>query len=161
MPLVSFSVFKEKIENGSKKQTIRKLRKYPIKKYDLLYMWWKSRTPQRERLGFSTCTEEFLIKMSIINNGYSVYLRVWPVGSVEELSQEQYEELAKQDGFSCLKEMTEWFYKTHGEMEQECFQVIRWDKLVKNHQFTQTVILDIVKEGGIHFISNQSESKQA
>jgi hypothetical protein len=91
---------------------------------------------------FSTCTEEFLIKMSIIDNGYNVYLHIWHVGSVEEFTQPQYEDLAKRDGFNDLKEMTEWFHKTHGEMMQECFQVIRWDKLVENHHFTQTVILN-------------------
>jgi hypothetical protein len=129
MPLISFSVFKEKIKDGTKKQTIRKLRKYPIKKYDLLYMWWKSRTPQREKLGLTTCTEEFLIKMSIIDNGFNVYMSVWKVGETQELSCEERAELAELDGFDSITGMVEWFYKTHGEMNQECFQVIRWDEL--------------------------------
>lgn len=127
MPILSFSVFKEKIQNGTKKQTIRKLRKYPIKNSDLLYMWWKSRTPQREKIGETTCTEQFLIKLSITDNGFSVYMPIWRVGETTQLSYDELTVLARLDGFSGIQEMTEWFHKTHGEIEQECFQVIRWE----------------------------------
>jgi len=133
MPIISFSVFKEKIQNGTKKQTIRKLRKYPIKTDDLLYLWWKSRTPQRERLGYAACSEQFLVKMSIIDNGFNVYFHVWPVGKTEELSCEERAKLAELDGFDSITEMVEWFHKTHGEMHEECFQVIRWDDVLSNN----------------------------
>jgi hypothetical protein len=92
-------------------------------------MWWKSRTPQREKLGETTCTEQFLIKMSIINNGFSVYMPIWKVGEIEQLSSDEMAELARLDGFGSIQEMTEWFYKTHGEINQDCFQVIRWDDI--------------------------------
>jgi hypothetical protein len=52
MPLLSFSVLKDKLMDGSKTQTIRKPRKkYPLKVGDKVYIWWKSRTPGREKLG--------------------------------------------------------------------------------------------------------------
>ena len=51
MPVISFSVFKDKIKSGEKCQTIRAKRKYPIKAGDPLYLWWKQRTPEREFLG--------------------------------------------------------------------------------------------------------------
>lgn len=58
MPLLSFSVLKEKLLDGSKTQTIRRPRKkYDLKEGDKLYIWWKSRTPQREKLGESRVTK--------------------------------------------------------------------------------------------------------
>jgi hypothetical protein len=51
MPLLSFSVLKEKLLDGSKTQTIRVPRKKPLRVGDKLYIWWKSRTKQKEKLG--------------------------------------------------------------------------------------------------------------
>ena len=56
MPLLSFSVFKDKILSGAKRHTIRARRKNPIKVGDKLYMWWKSRSPkEKEKLGEAKC----------------------------------------------------------------------------------------------------------
>lgn len=51
MPLLSFSVLKPKLLDGSKTQTIRIPRKYPLKVGDILYIYWKCRTKETEKLG--------------------------------------------------------------------------------------------------------------
>jgi hypothetical protein len=51
MPLLSFSVLKDKLLDGSKTQTIRVPRKHPLKVGDKLYIYWKCRTKETEKLG--------------------------------------------------------------------------------------------------------------
>jgi hypothetical protein len=53
MPLLSFSVLKEKLLDGSKTQTIRTPRKHPLKIGDILFVYWKCRTKETEKLGES------------------------------------------------------------------------------------------------------------
>ena len=53
---MSFSIFKEKLLDGSKCQTIRKPRKRPLKVGDKLYVFWKLRTKECERLGVTRIT---------------------------------------------------------------------------------------------------------
>ena len=56
MPLLSFSVKYAELNDGSKTQTIRLPRKKnQIKPGDKLYIWWKSRTKEREKLGEGIC----------------------------------------------------------------------------------------------------------
>ncbi len=51
MPLLGFTVLKDKLLDGSKTQTIRLPRKRPFKQGDKLYIYWKPRTKQCEKLG--------------------------------------------------------------------------------------------------------------
>jgi len=51
MPLLGFTKLKEKLLDSSKTQTIRKPRKHPIKVGDKLYVYWKLRTKECEKLG--------------------------------------------------------------------------------------------------------------
>jgi hypothetical protein len=64
MPLLGFSVFKDKILNGEKRQTIRKTRKIPINVGDTLYLYWKLRTKQCEPLKVVKCAESLRLKFS-------------------------------------------------------------------------------------------------
>jgi hypothetical protein len=57
MPLLSFSVLRDLIETGKKKQTIRLPRKSPLKVGDKLYLYWKCRTPFTEKLGEGVITK--------------------------------------------------------------------------------------------------------
>jgi predicted transcriptional regulator len=63
MPLIGFTVFKDKILSGEKTQTIRKLRKNPIIVGDHLYLYWHLRQKDCEKLGEATCTEVFQIRI--------------------------------------------------------------------------------------------------
>lgn len=53
MPLLGFTVFKDKLVSGEKCQTIRKPRKRPLKLGDVLHVYWMLRTKECEKLGVS------------------------------------------------------------------------------------------------------------
>lgn len=105
MPLLSFSVFKDKILSGAKRRTIRAPRKIPIKVGDTLYMWWKSRSPkEKEKLGESTCIRVSPIKIekkfTLCPDLSAIYRDI--------------DEFAQADGFDNWQQMIEFFDKTHG-----------------------------------------------
>jgi hypothetical protein len=127
MPLLGFTVFKDKILDGSKTQTIRKLRKYPIKEGDKLYLYWHPRQKDCEKLGEAVCIEEYKISMSI-DQGNLCVLRLDHCfgGNVSRLSFDETYRLALADGFAGVADMGMWFMKTHSNLDGETFQVIRW-----------------------------------
>lgn len=82
MPLLGFTKLKEKLLDGSKTQTIRKPRKHPLKVGDKLFIYWKLRTKECEKLGEAvitkierkpilTITEEEAVKDGFEQRGYS------------------------------------------------------------------------------------------
>jgi hypothetical protein len=125
MPIISFSVFKDKILDGSKTQTIRKERKYPIKNGDHLYLWWKSRTPQREKLFETTCVSTFKIKLYVDNTDIDV-ARLFQNGDIIGFPYDDLVVFARRDGFYTPEEMRLWFLKTYGPINGDVFDVIRW-----------------------------------
>lgn len=68
MPLLSFSVLKNKLLDGSKTQTIRVPRKHPLKVGDKLYIYWKCRTKETEKLGEGVITEMHRKTLAWITN---------------------------------------------------------------------------------------------
>lgn len=129
MPLIGFTVFKDKIQNGAKRQTIRKLRKHPIKEGDRLYLYWHTRQKDCEKLGEAICIETYTISMSIDQDRLCVIRLHGGLGNAHRLKFEQILELANDDGFRTVQEMKEWFLKTHSNLDGETFQVIRWRNL--------------------------------
>jgi len=101
---ISFSVFKDKILSGAKRQTIRAIRKNPIKEGEKLYMWWKQRSSEREKLGEAKCTK--IAPITISKHGASS-----PDLSVRFHS---LNEFAIADGFDNWQELVEFFESTHG-----------------------------------------------
>jgi hypothetical protein len=136
MPLLGFTVFKEEVRNGIKRQSIRKLRKYPIKVGDKLWMYWHTRQKDCEFLREDLCTQVMTIRFCYDPNfcGGGPVLRVDKVGNepdekayvTRQLRPMEVEDLAIRDGFKNELEMADWFYKTHKELSQLTFQVIRW-----------------------------------
>lgn len=124
MPLLGFTVFREKIELGLKRQTIRKLRKRPIKVGDKLYLYWKLRTKQCEKLGEATCTEHFLLFMTkdVSEEKTTYRLLKKQHGIWFPISTTEWVEIAKRDGFESDLEMFQWF----DNRLPETFEVIRW-----------------------------------
>jgi hypothetical protein len=108
MPLLSVSVFKDKILSGAKRRTIRAPRKIPIKVGDKLYMWWKSRSPQREKLGEATCINAR--EISICTDSYDFPDDQYSLVDHPSLLNN----LAIADGFNNWQELIEFFEKTHG-----------------------------------------------
>lgn len=56
MPLLNFTKLLPKLLDKSKLQTIRKPRKVPLRVGDLLYVYWKCRTPAAHKLGEARIT---------------------------------------------------------------------------------------------------------
>jgi hypothetical protein len=82
LPLLSFSVLKDKLLDGSKTQTIRYPRKNPLKVEDKLYVYWKCRTKETEKLGESkvlkitTKTIGELDDLDAIRDGFDTNLQL-------------------------------------------------------------------------------------
>lgn len=106
MPSIGFTVFKEKILNGEKKQTIRKVGKRVYKKGDLLYLYWHLRRKDCELLKTVMCTVAVKVPYS-------------------ELSRDH--EVARADGFRDAWELKLWFNKTHKPKPNDMFWIIRWE----------------------------------
>jgi hypothetical protein len=57
MPILGFTRLLDKLRDESKKQTIRKPRKHPLKVGDILHIFWKLRTKQCQKLGEAEVTK--------------------------------------------------------------------------------------------------------
>jgi len=121
MPALSFSVFKDKILSGAKRQTIRSVRKHPVKENDTLYMYWKQRSPkEKEKLGESTCIK--IAPITITELGVSC--------EDIEVRYHCLDLFAIADGFDNWDEMRDFFNKTHGLPFTGV--LIKWDS-IKTH----------------------------
>jgi len=133
--ILSFSVFKEKIENGEKCQTIRKYSEGQYKRF--LNCWNKRETTGRYNLFWRNprnggtrikdvvpTDRPFLI--TFVGGDHPPHIRIF--GYSEYDSNPDYlNDLAKRDGFSSSGEMWNWFEKEYGkEMYQSKFMVLRW-----------------------------------
>ena len=102
---ISFSVFKDKILSGAKRQTIRAVRKHPIKEGELLYMWWKQRSPECEKLGEAICSRATPIE--ITKNNFTlpyIFASTIPVLNAFAIA----------DGFDNWQKLVEFFDDVHG-----------------------------------------------
>ena len=106
MPLLGFTVFKEEIRTGHKRQTIRIHRKRPIKAGDTLYLYWNLMQQNCQLLRTATCTE--------------TYSKTWA-----EIKNDQ--NIAKKDGFKNAADMQNWFKKNYKNLEEkQLLDIIRW-----------------------------------
>jgi hypothetical protein len=115
MPLLSFSVKYAELNDGSKTQTIRFPRKKrDIKAGDVLYIWWKSRTKNREKLGEGICSKSTFKK-------------------VGELTEED----AYRDGFVDLEALQWTLWELHPKItEHTLVHIINWQWTYKeNHSW--------------------------
>lgn len=128
MTLIGFSVFKEKILSGAKRQTIRPLRKKPIKVGEKLYLYWHLRRKTCEKIGEAICSEIFFIRWR--KPGITEYLDLITLDAnyqpLRVLSKLEMDEIARKDGFKDFPEMVCWFKKRYHFLPCMAFQVIRW-----------------------------------
>ena len=108
MPALSFSVYRDKLEAGQKAQTIRKMRKYPIKVGDKLFIYWKQRSKNNALLGITECT--------------------W---TRTTLLRDVTDEEAMLDGFDGRYALWQWFNKTYptDDTIKGLWQIIRFKPL--------------------------------
>ena len=87
MPLLGFNVFHDEVKNGTKRQTIRRHRKQPIKVGDTLYLYWHLRQKDCHLLRKAKCIETFT--------------KPWRMLKV-------FEDITKCDGFESTTDMCEY-----------------------------------------------------
>lgn len=104
MPLLGFTKLKEKLLDGSKTQTIRKPRKHPLKEGDKLFVYWKLRTKECEKLGEARITK-------MVRKGFS------------EINEKD----AVLDGFESLHELIVAFEEMHTPNFDSLFDVITFE----------------------------------
>ncbi|MDA8106197.1 MAG: hypothetical protein M0Z71_12570, partial [Nitrospiraceae bacterium] len=113
------------VESGEKKQTIRAMRKYPIKEGETLYHYTGCRTKQARKLKVSKCTGAFNLVITI---GGNIYVE----GAVMMESMKRF--FAHADGFRGTADLSEWgqmlhFFRTVHGLPFEG-QLILWDQPV-------------------------------
>lgn len=133
--IISFSVFREKIESGEKCQTIRKYSALQYRRF--LNCWKKRETTGRYNLFWHNprnggtrirdaipSDRPFLITFS--GGSYAPFIRT--VSKFQQAHNPSFhEEIAKRDGFDGSGEMWDWFEKEYEkEMYQSKFMVLRW-----------------------------------
>lgn len=104
MALIGFTVFKEKILDGSKRQTIRVPRKRPIKWGESLYLYWHLRRKDCQLLRIAHCNAVFNMRWADMKNNL---------------------ELALKDGFKGLDDFRAWFAR-YNPNDDTIFTIIRW-----------------------------------
>lgn len=130
MAMISFSVFKEKIEDGSKRHTIR-FRLNPPRVGEVLYLWWKSRTPDREFLGAAVCTKV----ESIFVDPSDRLVKI----DGEPLSLSSVEALAFADGFDSVEAF--WLFFPEAALGW----LIHWNP---DHVTRRSLLPDVFAHGG-------------
>jgi len=108
MPMLAFTKFRDKLLSGEKTQTIRLHRKHPIKLGEILYIYWRLRTKQCEKLFEAHCTS-------------------MDTHPFREIAYD--ETIARLDGFKDSEEMRACLTTMHPKlMTDTLVDVIRWSK---------------------------------
>jgi len=106
MPALNFSSqFAPAVESGDKLQTIRRVRKHPIRAGDRLVLYTGMRTPACRKLREARCIKTTPIRICPCTA--TVYL------NDRRLSRLEAARVARRDGFGSLKAFCEWFRETY------------------------------------------------
>ncbi len=110
MPALNFQKrFAAVVENGSKRQTIRKPRadgRPSATKGCRLYLYTGMRTKGCRKLGEAVCTST---SQFVITEEHAILIIGRPLQTATAE-----DEFAQRDGFDCAEEMLNWFGDTHG-----------------------------------------------
>ncbi len=118
MPSLNFTMFIDQIEDGRKTQTIRALRKHPIKAGDRLHLFTGLRRPGARRLS--------PLEGVICTGVYSLIMTRWSDRIVCDgiPRGETIESVATRDGFDHLVSFSDFFVPNNGDIFTG--QLIRW-----------------------------------
>lgn len=112
MALINFQErFANDIENGKKRQTIRKQRKYPIKLGETLYLYTGLRTKKARKLRTEICKNVEGIRIQWL--GIVLYNDKKRIKKINVGSRTS-NKFAEEDGFKDFYQMMAWFDDTHG-----------------------------------------------
>jgi len=113
MPILNFQKqFAEAVRDGTKRQTIRSPRKYPIKKGDKLYLYTGLRTKNAEKIMEVECKS--VKRVDLCGCGHRVVLQYNITEEEVVIKGRGLHAFAQKDGFSDWGEMWMWFTNTHG-----------------------------------------------
>jgi hypothetical protein len=124
MPGCNFTVFPEKIANGTKCQTIRKGKRFKVG--DTIYCFQHSRTPKQKLLNKGKVTEVIDIHWKSYRDFLTGRKRGFFVTQpgIGLDGGKWFDDLAKRDGFSSILEMLQWFENKY-DYDWDG-QIIRW-----------------------------------
>jgi len=130
MALLGYTMFRDEVLTGKKRQTIRRLRKRPIRKGEQLYHYWHLRRKDCEEIGTSFCRETFFITISGWPGEWRIDRHNEPsTVSGRTMLDDEALDLAKRDGFRDVASMVEVLSMLHGKDALDgktVFQVVRW-----------------------------------
>lgn len=106
MPSIGFTVMKDKILSGEKRQTIRAVSKRKINPGDTLYLYWHLRQKDCELLKVTKC--RYVLRQTYRNFAFD-------------------NEIARADGFKDAFELRLWFKKKHNPEMDDLFDIIGWE----------------------------------
>ena len=111
MVAISFKKqFEDVVTFGDKRQTIRPIRKYPIKAGDTLQLYVGMRTSNCRKLKEVTCRSVCDIKVTR-HHTYN-HAEIWLSGRL--LAEKERQELALTDGFDSVEELLKFFEEVYG-----------------------------------------------
>ena len=114
MPALNFKKeFADLVESGQKTQTIRQVRKRPIKPGDMLYLYTGMRTKSCQKLGEARCLS--IAPIVIFPDGWVNVDRVEFPASM----------IAYKDGFNSVEDFINFFLKQYGL--PFCGDLIKWE----------------------------------
>lgn len=118
MPALNFkSQFADDVESGKKRQTIRPIRKRPIKVGDDLHLYTGMRTKICRKLGMGICGSVMPVRIDAKQK--RVVLNGMPLWFHHEI-----DELARADGFASIGEFFDFFKRQYGEVFEGV--LIKW-----------------------------------
>ena len=106
MRIISFSVLKDKLLEGTKTQTIRRPRKNPLRVSEMVQIYWKLRSKDRLKLFNAVITSIDVIKLT--KTSENVFIS---------------------DGFTSKKEALDWFKSKYPKSWTSKFKLIKFRKL--------------------------------
>jgi|GEM_PF-728844 len=126
--IVNFTVFVDKVEDGRKTQTIRKLRKgkRQIKVGDMLQLYYRQRFPDRKLIRETPCTGIDRIVIATLSRRVSVNDKNLKYGEIIEL--------AHLDGFDSEESFFHFFRKQYVLLFDGV--IVKWDKPKKTDECT-------------------------
>ena len=126
--IISFSVFKEKILDGTKTQTIRRYSEFQYKRFckaKKYQLYWGNPRNGGTLLKEVDPDDIFPDIITFRQDKYSLYHAMTGL----PLSYEYTREIIIRDGFIYFADMWDWFYEHYGDkMFDKWFMVLRWKK---------------------------------
>ena len=127
MPAYNFAAqFAGAVENGTKRQTIRRPRTHPTMPGQTLYLYTGMRTKSCRQLDVAICKEvrPVIIEPVRLPDGSAQVGRIW-INNIE-LSLPAKRRLAIADGFASISDMMDWFAQTYTDDQLQDLVLIRW-----------------------------------